>query len=125
MCLLLNSVGKGNTLHINYTPRAPDQFVSYVLHQLKEQKGKQWTEQVTQVSQMLRAEAKTADWELRVSIKSQGCAGTAGCAGKVFSSISEWTGNLYLLCESNELRSENSDLCKQKQVVRRRKSKEI
>lgn len=125
MCLLLNSVGKENTLHINYTPGAPDQCVSYVLHQLKEQKGKQWTEQVTQVSQMLRAEAKTADWELRVSIKSQGCAGTAaGCAGKVFSSLSEWIGNLYLLCKSNELRSENSDLCKEKQVVRR-KSKEI
>ena len=58
MCLLLNSVGKENTLHINYTPGAPDQCVSYVLHQLKEQKGKQWTEQVTQVSQMLRAEPK-------------------------------------------------------------------
>lgn len=90
MRLLLNSVGKGNALHINYTPRAADQFVSYVLHHPQEQKGKQWRDQGTQVSQTLHAEAKTADWERAVSIESQGCPGSVlGCAGKVFSSIFE------------------------------------
>ena len=58
MRMLLQSVGNGNALHVNDTPRAPDQPVSY------EQKGKQWREQATQVSQMLHAEAETAAWEL-------------------------------------------------------------
>ena len=63
MCLLLNSVGKRNPLYINDMPRACNQFVFYMLHCLKVQKGQQWRKRVTQGTQLLHAEAKTAEWE--------------------------------------------------------------